>query len=160
MTWSLNNIPQLKTYREMDASLPKRRDINCAIHATQVCPGFDSRTRRHMWAEFVGSLLCSERFSPGTPVFPSLQKPTFDLIWFDLLPRQWGLGLVFGFLFFFPRSVTNRCLVSRAHASLLHAYGTDLRHMEFTEVVVAWKARFLGRWDRIQTNTPFAVDQH
>ena len=39
-------------------------------------PGFDSRTRRHMWVEFVvGSLLCSERFSP--PVFPSAQKPTF-----------------------------------------------------------------------------------
>ena len=29
-------------------------------------PGFDSRTRRHMWVEFVvGSLLCSERFFPG-----------------------------------------------------------------------------------------------
>ena len=23
-------------------------------------------------------------FSPGTPVLPSLQKATFDLIWFDL----------------------------------------------------------------------------
>ena len=30
-------------------------------------PGFDSQTRRHMWVEFVGSLLCTERFSPGTP---------------------------------------------------------------------------------------------
>ena len=30
-------------------------------------PGFDSQIRRHMWAEFVGSLLCTERFSPGTP---------------------------------------------------------------------------------------------
>ena len=41
-------------------------------------PGFKSRRRRHMWVEFVvGSLLCSERFSPGTPVFPSPQKPTF-----------------------------------------------------------------------------------
>ena len=30
-----------------------------------MCPGFDSRTRRHMWAEFVGSLLCSERFFSG-----------------------------------------------------------------------------------------------
>ena len=29
-----------------------------------------SQTRRHMWVEFVGSLLCSERFSPGTPVSP------------------------------------------------------------------------------------------
>ena len=28
-------------------------------------PGFKSRRRRHMWVEFVvGSLLCSERFSP------------------------------------------------------------------------------------------------
>ena len=27
-------------------------------------PGFDSGTRRHMWVEFVGSLLCIERFSP------------------------------------------------------------------------------------------------
>ena len=41
-----------------------------------VCPGFNSRTRRDKWAEFVGSLFCSERFSPGTPVFPSPQKPT------------------------------------------------------------------------------------
>ena len=41
-------------------------------------PGFDSRTRRHMWVEFVvGSHPCSEGFSPGPPVFPSLQKPTF-----------------------------------------------------------------------------------
>ena len=42
-------------------------------------PGFDSQTRRHMWVEFVGSLLCTERFSPGTPVSPLLKKPTFDL---------------------------------------------------------------------------------
>ena len=34
-------------------------------------PGFDSQTQRHMWVEFVGSLLCTERFSPGTPVFLS-----------------------------------------------------------------------------------------
>ena len=41
-------------------------------------PGFDSQTRRHMWVEFVaGSRPCSRGFSPGTPVFPSLQKPTF-----------------------------------------------------------------------------------
>ena len=26
---------------------------------------------------FVASLLCSERFFPGSPVFPSPQKPTF-----------------------------------------------------------------------------------
>ena len=47
-----------------------------------MCPGFDSRTQRHKWAEFVGFLLCSKRFFSG--FFPSLQKPTFHLIWFDL----------------------------------------------------------------------------
>ena len=35
-------------------------------------PGFKSRRRRHMWVEFVVN-----SFSPGTPVFPSPQKPTF-----------------------------------------------------------------------------------
>ena len=45
-------------------------------------PGFDFRTRRHMWIELVSSLLYStlRGFSPGTLVFPSHQKPTFDLI--------------------------------------------------------------------------------
>ena len=38
-------------------------------------PGFDSRTRHHMWVEFVvGSRPCSEGFSP---VFLPPQKPTF-----------------------------------------------------------------------------------
>ena len=40
-------------------------------------PGFDSRTRRHMWVEFVSSRPCSEGFSPGTPVFLPPQKLTF-----------------------------------------------------------------------------------
>ena len=41
-------------------------------------PGFDSRSRPHMWVEFVvGSRPCSEGFSPGTPVFLPPQKPTF-----------------------------------------------------------------------------------
>ena len=39
-------------------------------------PGFNLQTWRHTWVEFVGSLLCFERFSPGTPVFPSLR---FDI---------------------------------------------------------------------------------
>ena len=30
-------------------------------------PGFDSQTQRHMWVEFVGSLLCTERYS-GFPL--------------------------------------------------------------------------------------------
>ena len=38
-------------------------------------PGFDSRSRRDMWVEFVvGSLLPPRGFSPGTPVFLSPQK--------------------------------------------------------------------------------------
>ena len=42
-------------------------------------PGFDSRTRRHMWVEFVvGSRPCSEGFSPGSPVFLPPQKPTLS----------------------------------------------------------------------------------
>ena len=43
-------------------------------------PRFNFCTQRHMWIGFVGSLFCSERVSPGTPVFSSHQKPTFDLI--------------------------------------------------------------------------------
>ena len=46
-------------------------------------PGFDSSTRRHMWVEFVGSLLCTERFSPGTPVSPLLKNQ--HLTWFALI---------------------------------------------------------------------------
>ena len=37
-------------------------------------PGFDSSTQRHMWVEFVASLPCTERFSPGTPVSPLLKN--------------------------------------------------------------------------------------
>ena len=40
-----------------------------------MCPGFDSRTLRHIWVEFVvSSLLCSERFSSGYPGFPLSSK--------------------------------------------------------------------------------------
>ena len=48
-------------------------------------PGFDSQIRCPMWVEFVGSLLRTKRFSPGTPVFPSPQKPKLDLICVNLL---------------------------------------------------------------------------
>ena len=44
----------------------------------------DSRTRRHMWVEFVvGSLLCSRGFPPGTPVFPSPQKNNISKFQFN-----------------------------------------------------------------------------
>ena len=48
-------------------------------------PGFDSRTRRHMWVEFVvGSLSCSEGFSPDSPIFFPPQKKKFQFQ-FDLV---------------------------------------------------------------------------
>ena len=53
-----------------------------------VWPGFDSRTRRHMWVAFVvGSLLAPRGFSPGTPVFLPPPSP---------LPHQCGLGSIPG----------------------------------------------------------------
>ena len=42
-------------------------------------PGFDSQMRRQMWVEFVGSLLCTERFSPGTPVSPLPKNQNLNL---------------------------------------------------------------------------------
>ena len=39
-----------------------------------IWPGLDFRTRCHMWIEFVGSLLCHERFSPGYSGFPLSSK--------------------------------------------------------------------------------------
>ena len=51
-------------------------------------PGFDSRTRRHMWVEFVvGSCPSSEGFSPGSLVFLPPQKSALlnsNSIW-----KQW-----------------------------------------------------------------------
>ena len=48
-----------------------------SIRLPPTWPGFDSRSRRHMWVEFVvGSLLAPRGFSSGTPVFPFPQIPT------------------------------------------------------------------------------------
>ena len=38
-------------------------------HFLPMCPGFDSQTQRHKWAELVGSLLWSERFFSGYSSF-------------------------------------------------------------------------------------------
>ena len=49
-----------------------------------MCPGFDSRTRRHMLVEFVvGSLLCSERFFSGYSRFPVTLKTNISKFQFD-----------------------------------------------------------------------------
>ena len=48
-------------------------------------PGFNSRTRRHMWVEFVvGSLPCSERFFSGFSGFPLSSKTNISKFKFDL----------------------------------------------------------------------------
>ena len=54
-------------------------------HLPAMWPGFDSRSRHHMWVEFVvGSIITLRGFSLGTPVFPSLQKTNTDRFQFDL----------------------------------------------------------------------------
>ena len=48
-------------------------------------PGFDPRTRRHMWVEFVvGSRPCSERFFSGYSGFPLSSKTNISKFPFDL----------------------------------------------------------------------------
>ena len=48
-------------------------------------PGFDSRSRRHMWVEFVvGSRPCSERFFSGFSGFPLSSKTNISKFQFDL----------------------------------------------------------------------------
>ena len=48
-------------------------------------PGFDSRTRRHMWVELVvGSHPCSERFFSGYFGFPLSSKTNISKFQFDL----------------------------------------------------------------------------
>ena len=47
--------------------------------------GFDSRTRRHMWVEFiVGSRPCSERFFSGHSGFPLSSETNSSKFQFDL----------------------------------------------------------------------------
>ena len=48
-------------------------------------PGFDSRTRRQMWVEFVvGSRPCSERFFSGYSGFPLSSKTNTSKFQIDL----------------------------------------------------------------------------
>ena len=71
-----------------------------------MCPGFDSRTRRHLWVEFVvGSLPSSERCFPRYSGFPlssktSISKFQFDLDWQALYYEPLALCLTLHFLLF------------------------------------------------------------
>ena len=72
------------------ASLRSRQQGWCSGESARpppMCPGFDSRTQRHMWTEFVGSLLCSKRFFSRYSGFPPLLKNQ-HLIWFDWFDLQ------------------------------------------------------------------------
>ena len=86
-------------------------------------PGFDSQIRRHMWVEFVGSLLCTERFFPGTPVSPLLKKPPFDLI--CVLPYKGLMGMC-------------RWMGSHFH------YWIDYNGVTFLEELLEWGRTFSG----------------
>ena len=55
-----------------------------ALAFHQCGPGSTFRTRLDTWIEFVGSLLCSERFFPGFSGFPLSSKSIFDLTRFKL----------------------------------------------------------------------------
>ena len=56
-----------------------------ALTSQQCIPGFDYRTRRHMWVELiVGSLPCSERFFSRYSGFPLSSKTNISKFQFDL----------------------------------------------------------------------------
>ena len=56
-----------------------------SAHLPPMWPGFDSRSRRHMWVEFVvGSRPCSERFFSGYSGFPLSSKTNISKFQFDL----------------------------------------------------------------------------
>ena len=47
------------------AGLAQCRRIAESARLPLMCPGFDSRSRHHMWVEFVGSLPCLKKIFPG-----------------------------------------------------------------------------------------------
>ena len=56
-----------------------------SIYLPPMWPGFDSRTWRHIWVEFVvGSRPCSERFPSGYSSFPLSSKTNISKFKFDL----------------------------------------------------------------------------
>ena len=63
-----------------------------ALVSHQCVPSvFHSRTRRHMWVEFVvDSLLCSERFFSGFSGFPLSSKTNISKFHFDLDVRHFS----------------------------------------------------------------------
>ena len=62
-------------------------------------PGSIPGLQRHMWVEFVGTLLCSEKVFSRHSGFPLSPKPfdvlEFSVVWFDLHSRQITYNLFF-----------------------------------------------------------------
>ena len=77
-----NNLRLLKTMFEKLHGVQGWRSGE-STRLPPMWPGFDSLTRRHMSVEFVGSVLCTERFSPGNPVSPLLKNQ--PLTWFAFI---------------------------------------------------------------------------
>ena len=78
MVWGQSELPWSSSAR-LPAGSPW-----CSGESTRLppmWPGFDSQTRCHMWVEFVGSLLCTERFFSGYFGFHLSSKTN---IWLDL----------------------------------------------------------------------------
>ena len=64
-----------------------RSGDNTRLPPVLIRPDLDFLTRRHIWTDFVGSVLCSERFFAGYSGFRLLPKINiwFDLIWFAVI---------------------------------------------------------------------------
>jgi len=78
----------------------------------------------------------------------------------ELLARQWGLDLNFGSFFFFflvQSQIAIWSLKPIRHLWMCTAHGIYRSCHREKLARIPW---FLGRWNHIQTNTPFEVDQH
>ena len=92
-------------------------------------PEFDSRTRRHMWVEFVvGSLLCSERFFSGYSGFPLSPKTNISKFQFDPdagppwkpLRGEWSfLGKYHDLFIFYLFNISNALSLSLGFSKIL-----------------------------------------
>ena len=69
-------------------------------------PGFDSRTRRHMWVEFVvGSRPCSERFFSGYSGFPLSSKTNISKFQLTLKSPERDEPIKYVFIYLFICSI-------------------------------------------------------
>ena len=91
-------------------------------------PGFDSRTRRQMWAEFVCSRPCSESFFSGYSGFPlssktNISKFQFDLEFQDLPEYHYGerslLTKYYSFIYLCDDVIMTMIIVKKAIVAMI-----------------------------------------